>query len=147
MNKKISETLDMVPLEEIDNNEVIEYEPKKKSKQERTEIENDFEFARENIYEIISEGGSALIELMDVARQSQHPRAYEVLATTMKTILDANKDLVEIAEKKEAHRKEKEEPKEKEGNTINNTLVFQGTTSELQDMLEEIRNKNDNKDN
>ena len=61
-------------------------------KKMNTQISDDFEYARENMMEVINKGQEALFDLMDVAKQSQHPRAYEVLATMMSTMVGASKD-------------------------------------------------------
>ena len=53
----------------------------------------DFNLARSNIHEVIQNGAHAIDKLSQIADQSQHPRAFEVLATLMKVQLDANKDL------------------------------------------------------
>ena len=66
-----------------------------------TQVNADFEFARENMMEVINKGQEALFDLMDVAKQSQHPRAYEVLATMMSTMVGASKDLLDLQAKKE----------------------------------------------
>ena len=64
------------------------------------QVEADFDYARENMMEVINKGQEALFDLMDVARQSQHPRAYEVLATMMNTMVGASKDLLDLQAKK-----------------------------------------------
>ena len=65
-----------------------------------TQADADFEFARENMMDVINKGQEALYDLIDVARQSQHPRAYEVLATMMNTMVGASKDLLDLQAKK-----------------------------------------------
>jgi len=93
--------------------------------------EEDFEYIRDNLKEIIDTGKVALEELVEVARQSQHPRAYEVLSTLMKTLTDTNRELLD------SHKKKKDIVKEKPKNgpgTINNHL-FVGTPAELQAIM------------
>ena len=53
---------------------------------------NDFEAARANLYEVIQTGQEAMDKLTEIAAQSQHPRAFEVLAKLMDTMVDTNKD-------------------------------------------------------
>ena len=71
--------------------------------------------------------------MMDVARASEHPRAYEVVATLMKTIVDANKDLLDVSKKKrDMMQSDDDTPK-----TVNNNLFV--STAELQKMLKDIK--------
>ena len=99
------------------------------------EPERDFKYARQNFIDIIEKGSQALEELMDVAIQSQHPRAYEVLATTMKTLIDANKDLVEMSRKNSP-----EKDQEPTGNKSVTNNLFVGSTSDLQKILRDMKN-------
>ena len=55
---------------------------------------SDYEYARQNIYGVIETGANALDQLAQIAAQTQHPRAFEVLANLVKTMVDANKDLL-----------------------------------------------------
>jgi hypothetical protein len=104
-------------------NEVKPYVP-------QTTTEEDFDYARSNLKEVIDKGGEALQQLIDIADQSQHPRAYEVIATLMNTLVGANKDLMDLSKKK----KDIMAADKKEGpQTINNNLIL--TTAELQKML------------
>ena len=107
-----------------------------KAEDTASEAERDYKYARQNFIDIIEKGADALENLMDVALQSQHPRAYEVLATTMKTLIDANKDLVELS------RKNNPEPEQKQntsGKVTNN--LFVGSTHDLQQILRDLRNE------
>lgn len=102
---------------------------------------NDFETARANIYEVIDSGKEALFKLSMVADSSQHPRAYEVLAKLMETIIDANKDLLDL-QTKIRDINTADTPLNEKAKTINNNL-FVGSTAELQKVLKELKNKDD----
>ena len=93
----------------------------------------DFDAARVNIHKVIMDGQSAIDTLTQIAESSQHPRAYEVLATLMNTMLHANKDLMTLQEKKSNITGIERSPSA--GKTINNNL-FVGSTSELQKVFE-----------
>jgi len=95
---------------------------------ENNTAEDDFEVARNNLLNIIDKGNTALDGILSVADQSQHPRSYEVVSTLIKTLADANKDLLDLSKKK------KEIIGRQEPQTINNNL-FVGSTAELQKML------------
>lgn len=116
----IANTLELVPLTVSSQLATIE--------QERT-IDKDFDFARANIIAAIDKGQEALSGILDVATMSQHPRSYEVVATLVKAVTDANKDLLELQKR---HRELTGEPSAP--STINNNL-FVGSTAELQKIL------------
>lgn len=105
---------------------------------------NDFNMARANIHEIIQNGTFAIEKLAQIADQSQHPRAFEVLSTLMKTMLDANKDLLDI-QKKIKEIQAASEPHSDEAKSVTNNL-FVGSTAELQKVLENVRNGSEKTD-
>jgi len=93
-------------------------------------VEKDFDYVRNNLYSTIEQGSLALEEIVNVAQQSQHPRAYEVVSTLINSLTNANKDLLNISKlKKELVKKEEETTQ------VNNTLNFVGSTSEFQQLI------------
>ena len=62
--------------------------------------ENDYEFTRETLYDLIVKGREGIDEFMEVARQSEHPRAYEVLAKLIKDTADTSSQLMDLHKKK-----------------------------------------------
>ena len=98
---------------------------------------NDFESARANLYEVIETGKDSLDKLAEMATQSQHPRAFEVLAKLMDTMVNANKELLQLQSKiREIDAAETSTNPQ----TINNNL-FVGSTAELQKMIKEMKNE------
>lgn len=95
-------------------------------------VDNDFEFARKTYYDLLVKGSEALEEMMEVARATEHPRAFEVLSGMMKNVADVNGNLLDLHKKKKDYHKE-EAPKEIPQTTNNN--LFVGSTSDLQRML------------
>ena len=100
------------------------------------QVNDDFEYARGNIIVAIEKGQEALSGVLDVATMSQHPRAYEVVATLLKTVSDANKDLLELQKRKKDLTGESSQPQ-----TINNNL-FVGSTAELQQLIKKQNEQN-----
>ena len=96
------------------------------------EAQTDFDFARQNIRNILEKGNVALDRMLEVADLSQHPRSYEVVSTLIKSLSDTNKDLLELAEKKNRIEKVKSQS---ENQTINNNLYI--STTELLKMIKE----------
>ena len=96
------------------------------------EVETDAALARKNIKGLLDKGGAAIDNLLLVAQESEHPRAYEVAANFIKTLGDLNKDLLEIQKQKQSLR-----PVEINNQSINvEKAVFVGSTAEL---LKQIR--------
>ena len=95
-------------------------------------IEDDYEITRNNLRLILQQGQSALMKALDVAHQSEHPRAFEVVGGLMKQLADINQQLMDIHQQK----KKLEEPSKKEStrNTTNNA-IFVGSTAELSKMI------------
>jgi hypothetical protein len=94
----------------------------------------DIEKARVNIQDIIEKGGDSLKEMIDLAKQSESPRAFEVAANLMKTLLDANKDFVDMSMKKKYQKEEIDGPKEAaQTNVTNNNLIL--STKDLLDLI------------
>ena len=99
---------------------------------------NDFEAARANLYGVIQTGQEAMDKLTEIASQSQHPRAFEVLAKLMDTMVSTNKELLEL-QTKIREIDAKDSPISEKAQTINNNL-FVGSTAELQKVLKDMKN-------
>jgi hypothetical protein len=103
-------------------------------------VEMDFEYVRENLQELIAQGQDAIQELIMIAKQSQHPRAFEVIATLLKATADINNDLLA------AHKKQNDlrptQAVHTKGVGVTNNNVFVGSTAELQTMIENMNKKN-----
>ncbi len=101
----------------------------------------DFEMARANIYEVIHNGQTAIETLGEIASQSQHPRAFEVLAKLMDTMLNANKELMNLQSKIREINNIDSPINEKAKSVTNN--LFVGSTAELQRMIKEMKKTDD----
>ncbi len=120
-NDQIAQTLDLTPLDQQPVTTVSSYGD--------TQVTDDFEYARGNLIAAIEKGQEALTNIVDVAGMSQHPRAFEVVATLLKTVADANKDLLELQKRKKDLTGIGPAP-----TTVNNNL-FVGSTAELQKLI------------
>ena len=123
-NDQIAKTLDLVPLQQMPSTPQVD-----------TQVSDDFEYARGNLIAAIEKGQEALTDIVSVAGMSQHPRAFEVVATLLKTVADANKDLLELQKRKRDLTGETAAP-----TTVNNNL-FVGSTTELQQLIKKQRNE------
>ena len=95
---------------------------------------NDFEYARKIYHDLLAKGSESMEEMMEVARATEHPRAFEVLSNMMKNISDINGNLMDMHKKKKDF-EQKEQKALPQGQTTNN--VFVGSTSDLQRMLQD----------
>jgi hypothetical protein len=117
LNATLSEVLDVDP---IGSTELLPAQPV-------TKVDDDADFARENIRTLIEKGNLAVDGILHVAKESEHPRAYEVAANLIKNLSDLNKDLMEIQK-----RKRDLAPQSQRSGDINvDKAVFVGSTTEL----------------
>ena len=98
--------------------------------------DNDYEYTRETLYDLIEKGREGIEEMIEVARQSEHPRAYEVLATLIKDTAATSEKLMDLHRKIQTLDQMMLPPPEQKGNTTNN--LFIGSTTELQRMLKDL---------
>ena len=112
----------------------------RKEDKTKDDIDNDYVNSRENYYELIEKGQKAIDGILDIAKEGQHPRAYEVagqligqVATVTDKLQDLQKKLKDL----------KEVPKN--ANTNIKNALFVGSTAELQKMLKNEKNDSENK--
>jgi hypothetical protein len=98
-------------------------------------IQTDYDYSRQTYYDLIEKGRESLEMMIEVARESEHPRAYEVLSGMIKNISDVNDKLMDL-NKKEKEINSKVEHKQQLGNTTNNNL-FLSSTADLQKLLKQ----------
>jgi hypothetical protein len=99
----------------------------------QSDIDSDFEFARNNIRELAEKGKVAVDNILQVASATDHPRAYEVAANLLKSMADINKDLIELQKKKRDLTPQKEQPQ-----ITVDKAVFVGSTSDLIKQIKQI---------
>lgn len=105
---------------------------------EDNDADADYNLSRRTFRDLINKGNQAMESLTDLAKESESPRAYEVLATMMKTIADTTKDLYDLQKKT----KDLKNNGKKEETTVTvEKAVFVGTTAEL---LQKMKQKNEN---
>ena len=108
------------------------------TQQENTELvipndkdpDTDFETGRENLYKLLDKGNDAIDGILALAKEGEHPRAYEVAGQLIKTVADVSKDLLELQEKL---KKIKNVPNT--GPKSVTYALFVGSTTELQKLL------------
>ena len=109
------------------NNIVV---PKKVVQSNEDDIENDYKYQRENFYGLVERGQDAIDGILELAKEGEHPRAYEVAGNLIKQVAEVTEKLGDLQEKM---RKLKEVPNSAPKNVTN--ALFVGSTAELQKML------------
>ena len=93
-------------------------------------VKSDYDYSRQTYYDLIEKGRESLEDMIEVARQSEHPRAYEVLSGMIKNISDVNDKLMDLNKKQKDIDKKDDIPQV--GGTNNNLFL---TTADLQKMM------------
>ena len=97
------------------------------------DIKKDYEYTRANLYSLIEKGQEAINGIMELAGESDSPRAYEVAGQLIKNVADTTDKLIDLQKKL----KEVEEDATKTTNNVTNNAVFVGSTSELSKLLKQ----------
>ena len=114
-------------------------------KQEKSErpvvddVRKDYEYTRGNLYSIIEKGQEALNGILELAQESEMPRAYEVAGQLIKNVADATDKLMLLQQKL----KDVEEEKQQKGPSTVNNALFVGSTADLAKMLKDMNKEED----
>ena len=105
------------------------------------DIKKDYEYTRGNLYSIIEKGQEAINGILELAQESEMPRAYEVAGQLIKNVSDATDKLMTLQQKlKEVNAEEKKGP-----TNVTNNALFVGSTAELQKLLKNNSTEDSNK--
>ena len=100
-------------------------------------VDNDFDTARNNLHKLLNQGQDALFHALEIAKQSEHPRAFEVVGNLMKQLADTNEQLLKLSEKKQKLdapvAAKGDQPKQ-----VTNNAIFVGSTSELSSLIKNM---------
>ena len=131
MNNKIDKELGVVQEQEIpwdaDENQIVPYISPLTDEED---IESDYKYQRENFYNLVERGTDAIDGILELAKEGEHPRAYEVAGNLIKQVAEVAEKLGDLQEKM---RRLKEVPDNAPKNVTN--ALFVGSTAELQKML------------
>ena len=126
---KLDEVFNVSPAEIVETN-VEEPAIIKELKSEKIEVQKDYEYTRGNLYSLIEKGQEAVNGILELAQESEMPRAYEVAGQLIKNVADATDKLIDLQKKL----KDIEEESPKGPTNVTNAL-FVGSTAELQKLL------------
>ena len=107
-------------------------------KEDKDDVENDYDYARSNLYLLVDKGKEAINGALDLAMSSDHPSAYEVAGQLIKHVGDVADKLMALQKDKKSVREEK-----KKGPTNVTNALFVGSTADLQKMLKDASKKKD----
>ncbi len=131
--EKLNETFDVEPIE-------VKKEVKRVEKQiqkfenSNEDICKDYEYTRGNLYSIIEKGQEAINGILELAQESEMPRAYEVAGQLIKNVADATDKLMDLQKKlKDVNEEDKKGP-----TSVTNNALFVGSTADLQKMLKNV---------
>lgn len=133
---KLSDTfnIESVPVEVVtQTGEVIV--PQSNSEQET--VDYDYEKSRANLHSLLSQGQDALYHALEVAKQSEHPRAFEVVGNLVKQLADVNHQLLDLTDKRQKLIGKKSSEPDKQ--VTNNNAFFLGSTAELSKLLNNMK--------
>jgi len=134
LDDSLSEIFDVAPMSKTEviakDGEVIP--------ESNDRIENDYDVTRNNLRELLTTGQAALTHALEVAKQSEHPRAFEVVGNLMKQLADVNQQLMDIHQQKA----KLDAPKgitKTGGDKVTNNAIFVGSTAELNKMIKKMQ--------
>ena len=141
-NDQISDALDI----EFESNKIIPIKTKEIARVQDASIDisNDYKESRRNFYDLIEKGQEAIDGILVFAKESEHPRAYEVAAQLIKNVSEVNTQLIDLQKKMQDLRDSKSIP-----NNVTNAIenaVFVGSTSELQKLIKGNKNESNSTD-
>lgn len=134
INNNLSEIFDM----EIVNEEPSDLEVVLPIDETKSPIENDYEVTRKNLLSLLATGQNALDHAFTLARQSEHPRAFEVVGNLMKQVADINQQLMEL----HAQKQKLDAPSAGSNNKVTNNLISVGTTADLLKLVSNMKMEN-----
>jgi hypothetical protein len=136
---KLREVFDIEPVVEGElitkQNEVIIPDAKQNEK-----IDYDYDKSRSNLHSLLQSGQEALMHALEVAKQSEHPRAFEVVGNLVKQLADVNQQLLDLhSQKQKLDNPGKNKPEQNETKSVTNNAIFVGSTAELHKIINDMK--------
>ena len=138
MSNKTKDILDEILDVEESTAELVEKKPNTLIKRDNTleDVDTDYKYQRENFYNLIERGQDAIDGILDVAKNSDHPRAFEVAGNLISQVADVTEKLGKL---QSAMKRLKEVPNNAPKNVTN--ALYVGSTAELQKLLKKDKEK------
>ena len=127
---KLDKTFNITP--EVVEEEIEAVKPEKPARLTQDDITKDYEYTRGNLYSIIEKGQEAIDGILEIAQESEMPRAYEVAGQLIKSVSDATDKLIDLQKKlKDVNTEDKKSP-----TNVTNAL-FVGSTADLAKLIKQ----------
>ena len=120
---------------ELAKSEPVQKKVIPRPKENNEDLENDYKYQRENFYNLVEKGTDAIEGILEIARESEHPRTYEVAGNLIKQVAEVTEKLGDLQEKM---KKLKEVPNNAPKSVTN--ALYVGSTAELQKLLKGKKN-------
>ena len=134
--KQLDKAFNITPEVVEETKPVVREKPDRLSK---NDIEKDYAYTRGNLYSIIEKGQEAIDGILELAQESEQPRAYEVAGQLIKSVSDATDKLMDLQKKlKDVNEEDKKSP-----TNVTNNALFVGSTADLAKMIKEQNLKKD----
>ena len=135
IDDNLSDVFDMEPMEKKTDIIPAAEQQLAIAQEFREKIDNDYDVSRGNLKELLMKGQEALNHALEVAKQSEHPRAFEVVGNLVKQLADVNQQLMDLHQQ----RKKLDEPnKGEQAKVTNNNAIFVGSTAELNKLINKM---------
>jgi len=129
--KSMEQIFDISPTEIVEEKHTMPALSKKENTELDEDLQQDYNIVRNNYEEIIEKGKGAIDDILEIARESEHPRAFEVAATMIKNVTEANEKLILLQKQmRDMNKGQKETSK-----TTIDKAIFVGSTAELSKLL------------
>jgi hypothetical protein len=133
IDDKLSEVFDIPSITKTTELEVIDNTTGEITKTPEGKIEDDYDVTRNNLRALLVTGQEALMQALEVAKQSEHPRAFEVVGNLMKQLADVNQQLMDLHQQKA-----KLDAPKGDSKVTNNNAIFVGSTAELNKLIKNM---------
>lgn len=140
MNDTLNETFNLEPVEVVKGDVITKtgevIVPQHDTNNEK--VEYDYETTRGNLHSLLAQGQDALLHALEIAKSSEHPRAFEVVGGLMKQLSDINSQLLDLSEKRQKLIDKTKPAEQNNPQVTNNNAIFVGSTHELNKMLRDM---------
>jgi hypothetical protein len=132
IDDNLSEVFNMEPIEKA-KGEIIDYDTGEIVETKEGKVDSDYDKTRANLHSLLAQGQEALNHALEVAKQSEHPRAFEVVGNLMKQVADINTQLMDLHKQKQ-----KLDAPNGVAKSVTNNAIFVGSTSELNKLIDKM---------
>lgn len=136
IDDKLSEVFDVEPIPVA---QPVVQQPLVTSSINTQALDDDYETTRTNLHHLLTQGQDALFHALAVAKNSEHPRAFEVVGGLMKHVADINHQLLDLHKKRQQIEIASEKKNGGSETNVTNNAIFVGSTNELSKMLNDLR--------